>query len=94
MKQVAALILAVIVVLWVRAIGGLRRRGVAALVVLLDRGSFAAPSTPEERDPSLAAVRHALAEYDIPHHLVARGDDIAAVIGGRRRPAVRERSGV
>jgi hypothetical protein len=30
-------------------------------------------------------VRHALAEYDIEHRVVRRGDDIAEAIGGRQR---------
>jgi hypothetical protein len=30
-------------------------------------------------------VRHALAEYDIEHRLVRRGDDVAEAIVGRMR---------
>jgi phosphatidylserine/phosphatidylglycerophosphate/cardiolipin synthase-like enzyme len=76
---------------WVRALSSLRRRGVATVVVLLDRDSYVGRG--DEASAELAAVRHALAEYDIGYHLLRSGHDIAAVLGGatgRRatRPAV------
>jgi uncharacterized protein (DUF58 family) len=60
---------------WVRSLSALRRRGVGALAILLDRSSYI----------GVEPVRHALAEYDIEHRLVRRGDDIADAIGGRSR---------
>ncbi len=69
---------------WVRALASLPRRGVGSLVVQLDRVSYA--GTPgDEAQAELGAVRHALAEYGIPHHLLHAGDDISQAIGGRER---------
>jgi uncharacterized protein (DUF58 family) len=70
---------------WVRALSALRRRGVAALVILLDRASFIGVEPDDHARAELAAVRHALAEYDVEHRLVRRGDNIADAIGGRTR---------
>lgn len=72
---------------WVRALSALRRRGVAALVILLDRASYIGVDPDDHARAELAAVRHALAEYGIEHRLVKRGDDIATAIAGRRRAA-------
>ena len=69
---------------WVRALAVLRRRGVGVLVVLLDRASFVGRDDDESR-AELAAVRHALAEYDIGHRLVRSGDELADVLGDRER---------
>jgi hypothetical protein len=72
---------------WVRALASLRRRGVGTVVVLLDRDSYVGRS--DEASAELAAVRHALAEYDIAYYLLRSGDDIAEVLGGasvRRAP--------
>jgi hypothetical protein len=69
----------------VRGLSALRRRGVAALVILLDRSSYIGVEPDDHANAELAAVRHALAEYDIEHRLVRRGDDIAEAIGGRVR---------
>ncbi|MDQ2853635.1 MAG: DUF58 domain-containing protein [Chloroflexota bacterium] len=80
---------------WVRALAVLRRRGIGTIVVLLDRFSFAGQDDDASR-AELAAVRHALAEYDVAHHLIREGDDLSAVLGrraiGAHRPAIRERS--
>ena len=65
-------------------LAALRRRGVAALAILLDRASFIGVE-PDERRGDLAAVRHALAEYAIEYRLVRRGDDIADALGGGAR---------
>lgn len=73
---------------WVRALAALRRRGVAALVILLDRASYIGVDPDDRARAELAAVRHALAEYDIEHRLVRRGDDVADAIGGRVRSRV------
>ena len=70
---------------WVRGLSALRRRGVAALVILLNRQSYAGVEPDDHARAELAAVRHALAEYDIEHRVVRRGDDIAEAIGGRQR---------
>lgn len=70
---------------WVRGLSALRRRGVGALVILLDRSSFIGVDDDIHARAEMAAVRHALAEYDIEHRLVRRGDDIAEAIGGRVR---------
>jgi uncharacterized protein (DUF58 family) len=80
---------------WVRALAALRRRGIGTIVVLLDRFSFAGRDDEETQD-ELAAVRHALAEYGIPHHILRAGDDLSGVLGrraiGARAPAIRERT--
>ena len=80
---------------WVRALAALRRRGIGTIVVLLDRFSFDGRDDEESR-AELGAVRHALAEYDIAHHLVRAGDDLPSVLGrraiGARTRQVRERS--
>ena len=70
---------------WVRGLAALRRRGVGALVILLDRSSYIGVDPDDGTRAELAAVRHALAEYDIEHRLVRRGDDIAEAIGGKVR---------
>jgi uncharacterized protein (DUF58 family) len=70
---------------WVRSLSALRRRGVGALVILLDRASYIGVDPDARAQAELAAVRHALAEYDIEHRLVHRGDDLATAIGGRER---------
>ena len=70
---------------WVRSLAALRRRGIAALVILLDRASYIGVDPDDRARTELAAVRHALAEYDVVHRLVRRGDDVADAIGGRAR---------
>ena len=72
---------------WVRGLTALRRRGVAALVILLDRSSWVGAEPDEAARAELGAVRHALSEYGIEHRLVRRGDDIADAIGGGRTRA-------
>ena len=68
---------------WVRALAGLRRRGVGTVVVLLDRASFVNRDDDDESRAELGAVRHALNEYDIEHHLVRAGDGLAEALGAR-----------
>jgi uncharacterized protein (DUF58 family) len=75
---------------WVRALASLRRRGVATLVVLLDRASFAGRDDDGSR-AELGAIRHALNEYDIGHYLIRAGDDLGDSLGGARRGRKRER---
>jgi hypothetical protein len=50
------------------------------VVVLLDRDSYVG-RTDEAASAELAAVRHALAEYDIAYYLLRSGDAIADVLG-------------
>jgi len=85
---------------WVRALSGLRRRGVGAVVVLVDGARPPAPTdgspvADAEEDASaaqaraeFAACRHALAEYDIRTHILAPGDAMAEVLSGRPRTRV------
>jgi hypothetical protein len=85
---------------WARALASLRRRGVATVVVLLDRFAFEAPrpgadGTAEPAEPGepaephgraeLGALRHALAEYDIGYYAIGPGDDLGLALGGRER---------
>ena len=70
---------------WVRGLSALRRRGVAALAVVVDRASFIGVEPDEHARAELAAVRHALAEYDISQRVVRHGDDIADALGARSR---------
>jgi uncharacterized protein (DUF58 family) len=72
---------------WVRGLAAVRRRGVAALVILLDRSSWIGVEPDEAARAELGAVRHALSEYGVEHRLVRRGDDIADAIGGARTRA-------
>jgi uncharacterized protein (DUF58 family) len=72
---------------WVRALAGLRRRGVGVVVVLVDRHSFD-PGADEDREAAhaeLSACRHALAEYDIRTHVVAAGSDVSSILVERSR---------
>jgi len=70
---------------WVRNLSSLRRRGVAALAVVLDRASFIGVDPDESSRSELTAIRHALAEYDIEQRLVRRGDAVAEALAGRSR---------
>src|SRR4029077_3123440 len=84
---------------WVRALSGLRRRGVGVVVVLVDRHSFLPEEaladdevlTEEEGSArraaraELAACRHALAEYDITTYSLAAGVALAETLGRRSR---------
>jgi len=80
---------------WVRALASLRRRGIGTIVVLLDRFSFAERDD-DESQAELGAIRHALAEYGVAHHLLKAGDDLSSILGrravGARSPAIRERT--
>jgi uncharacterized protein (DUF58 family) len=80
---------------WVRALASLRRRGIGTIVVLLDRFSFAERDD-DESQAELSAIRHALAEYGVAHHLLRAGDDLSSVLGrraiGARNPVIRERT--
>jgi uncharacterized protein (DUF58 family) len=71
---------------WVRALTGLRGRGVAAVVITLDAASYEwartrnpAPET-EEQAQERRAVRFVLAEYDLKACEVRAGDDLGTVL--------------
>ena len=83
---------------WVRALGGLRGRGIGCLVLLVDAtGGGRAPAAPSEvgavegpaggDDAELRAVRYALAEHEVRHHVVRPGRPLGAQLveagGGR-----------
>ncbi len=71
---------------WIRPLAGLRRRGIGCVVVLLD-ALDGGPGTGAADDPDLRAVRYALAEHDLRHHLVrpgrALGDQLVEAGVGR-----------
>jgi uncharacterized protein (DUF58 family) len=68
---------------FVRPLATLRTRGIGAVVVLLDRAQFA-PDTDEAAAEAqrqrTRAVRHALAEFEIPTHVVLPGQDLAEAL--------------
>jgi uncharacterized protein (DUF58 family) len=73
---------------WARALASLRRRGVATVVVLLDRYAFLGARSPEEEETGraeLSAMRHALAEYDIGFYALGPGDELGEALGRRER---------
>jgi uncharacterized protein (DUF58 family) len=75
---------------WARALASLRRRGVATVVVLLDRRAFGGDSGEAEETgrAELSAMRHALAEYDIGFYAVGPQDDLGEALGRRERVRV------
>lgn len=88
---------------WVRPLSALRTRGVATVVCLLDAGAYddrwrREASLPllggaarEERTRSARAVRHALAEYDLPMYLITPHTPLGEILvaAGSGRQAVR-----
>jgi uncharacterized protein (DUF58 family) len=86
---------------WVRAVSGLRTRGVEAIVVLLDAPAFAAVERREkglsEPDDEIAAaeqraaraLRHALAEHDLKWNSILPGEPISAqLVSASPRPVL------
>ncbi|HEY3522570.1 MAG TPA: hypothetical protein VGK63_02610, partial [Candidatus Limnocylindrales bacterium] len=78
---------------WVRPLATLRARGVACVVIWLDAAAFedrAAAARNEQPDPATAqlaaqrarALRHALAEYDLPVKVVTPARPLAEVLVG------------
>lgn len=77
---------------WVRPLGTLRGRGIAASVCLLDRAAYdawgrradARPPVPasvlEEQERAARAMRHALAEHDITTHVVGPGRKLGELL--------------
>jgi phosphoglycolate phosphatase-like HAD superfamily hydrolase len=72
---------------WVRPLASLGRRGVGAIVVLLDLDSFAtaARDEPGSRAGEINAVRHALNEYGIANVLMRAGDAPERVLVTKER---------
>ncbi len=70
---------------WVRALTGLRARGVAAVVVTLNAASYeglgrGSESLPDSEEQQRRALDFALAEYDLKTCHVQAGDDLGAVL--------------
>jgi uncharacterized protein (DUF58 family) len=68
---------------FVRPLATLRGRGIASVVVLLDRPGFARDADAEdaERDRQrMRAVRHALAEFELPTAVVKAGQPLGAAL--------------
>jgi uncharacterized protein (DUF58 family) len=72
---------------WVRPLASLPRRGIGAIVVLLDLASYGGENavSPDSGMNELSAVRHALSEYGIAHVVLHAGDDPARVLVTRER---------
>ena len=81
---------------WIKPLSSLRGRGVATVVVLLDGPAFArqaaGPATAEDEDArlrALRAVRHTLAEHDLPTTPVLPGRPLASqLVTSRQLPQV------
>lgn len=68
---------------WVRALGALRARGVACAVVILDPGAFDPSGDAAANDAAakkFRAIRHALAEYELPAYPVAPGRSLGEIL--------------
>jgi uncharacterized protein (DUF58 family) len=74
---------------WVRALTGLRGRGVAAVVIAIDASSYEPANLPRRRgealpqppeDEAARMLRFALAEYDIKTYAVRAGNDLGTVL--------------
>lgn len=68
---------------WVRALGALRARGVACAVVVLDPGAFDPSGDAAANDAAakkFRAIRHALAEYELPAYPVAPGRSLGEIL--------------
>jgi len=68
---------------WIRALGALRARGVACAVVTLDPAAFEPPADPAEAETAAKrarAIRHALAEYELPAYVLTPGKALGEVL--------------
>ena len=69
---------------FIRPVATLRSRGIGAVVVLLDAAAFEpAPEGSPEADAQRQrsrAIRHALAEYELPTYLVGPDDELAEAL--------------
>ena len=61
----------------------LRSRGIGVVVVLLDASAFEVPADAEQAEliaQRERALRHALAEYELPTYVVGPGRDLGEVL--------------
>jgi uncharacterized protein (DUF58 family) len=65
---------------WVRALAGLRSRGVSAVVISIDAASYEQPHARVTDSPERKALRFSLAEYDLKTCEVHLGDDLGTVL--------------
>ena len=68
---------------WVRALGALRARGVACAVITLDPAAFEPPPDPADAEVAgkrARAIRHALAEYELPAYVITPGRALGEVL--------------
>lgn len=68
---------------WVRALATLRARGVACVVVTLDPGTFESSTVSGEVELAAKrarALRHALAEYELPAYAVTPGRPLGEIL--------------
>jgi uncharacterized protein (DUF58 family) len=65
---------------WVRALAGLRGRGVSAVVISIDAASYEQPHARATDTPERKALRFSLAEYDLKTCEVRLGDDLGTVL--------------
>jgi uncharacterized protein (DUF58 family) len=65
---------------WVRALAGLRGRGVSAVVVSIDGASYERPHVKVTDSPERRALRFSLAEYGLKTCEVRLGDDLGTVL--------------
>jgi uncharacterized protein (DUF58 family) len=70
---------------WVRALAALRARGVSCVVVTLDPAAFEPPAEGPDAEAAAKrtrALRHALAEYELPYHVVTPDRPLGEVLAG------------
>ena len=68
---------------FIRPLAALRSRGVGVVVVALDGAAFEPAQDPEQGEldrQSFRAIRHALAEYELPTYVVGPGRALAEVL--------------
>ncbi len=68
---------------FIRPLATLRSRGISSVVVLLDQAAFEPDGDEARRDVQqqrFRAVRHSLAEYEIPTFIIQPGQDLAAAL--------------
>ena len=70
---------------WVRALAALRARGVGCVVVTLDPSAFEPPAEGPDAEAAakrVRALRHALAEYELPYHVVTPDRSLGEILAG------------
>jgi len=68
---------------FIRPLAALRSRGIGVVVVLLDASAFEVPADAEQAEliaQRERALRHALAEYELPTYVVGPGRDLGEVL--------------